>query len=107
MSIFNFFRKKGRKMKAEKLLVTTKDEQGKEVDVEDWQGTTVQVAGTEGGKPFQGQVDVEASIDGMNYAIIRTFTSEGFQTLDGTYSRVRATSLKMTGGEVTILVAGR
>lgn len=101
-----------KRMKMERLLVTSKDNVGEYATVDDWQDTTIQIASTSKEKPFNGTVTIEGTLDTDKETILWSplliSKNEEILKLSGyALAAVRASTTGMAAGEVIVLVSGR
>jgi hypothetical protein len=101
-----------KKMKIEKLLLTSNDNVGSYTTVDDWQDTTIQISSTAKDKPFNGTVTIEGTLDTdvetILWAPLLISKNEEILKLSGySLAGVRASTTGMVAGEVIVLVSGR
>jgi hypothetical protein len=101
-----------KRMKIEKLLLTSNDNVGSYTTVDDWQDTTIQISSTAKDKPFNGTVTIEGTLDTdvetILWAPLLISKNEEILKLSGyTLAGVRASTTGMVAGEVIVLVSGR
>lgn len=100
-----------KRMKIEKLLLTSNDHVGGYTTVDDWQNVTVQIASTAKDKPFNGTVSIEGTLDTDAETILWSplliSKNEEILKLSGyALAGVRASTTGMVAGEVIVLVSG-
>ena len=101
-----------KRMKTEKLLLTSNDNVGSYTTVDDWQDTTIQISSTAKDKPFNGTVTIEGTLDTdvetTLWAPLLISKNEEVLKLSGyALAGVRASTTGMVAGEVIVLVSGR
>jgi hypothetical protein len=100
-----------KRMKIEKLLLTSNDNVGSYTTIDDWQNVTVQIASTAKDKPFNGTVSIEGTLDTDAETILWSplliSKNEEILKLSGyALAGVRASTTGMVAGEVIVLVSG-
>lgn len=101
-----------KRMKIEKLLLTSNDNVGSYTTVDDWQDTTIQISSTAKDKPFNGTVTIEGTLDTdketILWAPLLISKNEEILKLSGyALAAVRASTTGMAAGEVIVLISGR
>ena len=97
-------------MKVERLLGASTNIVGPYQTVDDWQDITIQIASS-ANKPFKGTVTIEGTLDidqeTILWSVLLESVTEAVLKLSGyALAGVRATTSRVTGGEVVVLVSG-
>lgn len=100
-----------KRMKIEKLLLTSRDQVGVYTTVDDWQDVTVQIASTSKDRPFNGTVSIEGTLDTdvetILWSPLLISRNEEILKLSGyALAAVRASTTGMVAGEVIVLASG-
>jgi hypothetical protein len=105
-------KRRRKKMKFQKVLVTDTNTTGPYIPVDDYTDMTVQIVSGSKERPFAGTVLLEGTLDldpaTALWAQLELVSAEGVFNFGGqALAGIRATTSGMSAGEVAIMVSGR